>query len=47
MPDDSGTTQREALEQVINTAPEGSAMYEAAMSKLEDAPEIPFYLSHV
>ena len=47
MPDDSGTTRRDSLMQVLQTAPENSGMYEAALSSLEEAPEIPFYLTHV
>ena len=47
MPDDSGVTRRESLEQVLNTAPEGSDMYETAMEQLENVPEIPFYLTHI
>lgn len=47
MPNESGTTQRDSLMQVINTAPEGSDMYEAALFQLEETPEIPFYLTHV
>lgn len=47
MKDDSGKSQRDSLMQVIETAPEGSDMYEAAMAQIEESPEIPFYLTHV
>lgn len=47
MPDDSGSTRRDSLMQILNTAPEDSEMYDSALAQLEDAPEIPFYLEHI
>lgn len=47
MPDDSGSTRRDSLMQILNHAPEGSEMYDSALAQLEDAPEIPFYLEHI
>lgn len=32
---------------VIQEAPEGSELYESAISQLEDASEIPFYIAHI
>lgn len=47
MPDDTGTSKRDSLMQVLNSAPEDSEMYESALCQLEESPEIPFYLEHI
>lgn len=47
MPDDTGTSKRDSLMQVLNSAPEDSEIYESALSQLEESPEIPFYLEHI
>jgi|SRR6056297_1063877 len=47
MPDESGSTRRQHLMQALESAPEGSAIYEDALAQLDDAPEIPFYIVHI
>ena len=47
MQDDSGSTRRDSLMQILNSAPEGSEIYESALAQLEEEPEIPFYLEHI
>jgi hypothetical protein len=40
-------SQRESLEQVLNSAPVGSKAYESAKTKLDQEPEIPYCLSYI
>ena len=47
MQDELGISTREHLMQVLQSAPEGSEMYESALSQIEDNPEIPFYIEHI
>lgn len=47
MPDDSGSTKRDSLMQILQTAEEGTEMYDSALAQIEESPEIPFYLEHI
>lgn len=47
MKDEKETSKREHLMQVLQSAPEGSEIYESALAQLEDCPDIPFYIEHI
>lgn len=47
MPGDNNSSKADSLFQIINSAEEGSEIYESALRQLEEAPEIPFYIEHI
>ena len=47
MKDENGVSNRDHLSQVLQSAPEGSEIYESALSQLEESLDIPFYIAHV
>lgn len=47
MPDDSGSSRREHLMQVLENTPEDSELYYSTVAQIEEIPEIPFYIEHV
>ena len=47
MPDETGSSRREHLLQVLENAPDDSELYDITLLQLADIPEIPFYLEHI
>jgi|SRR6056297_598793 len=47
MPNEQGTTQRQSLQQVINSTPQDSTPHLSAKAQLDGEPERPYCLDHV
>lgn len=47
MPNEQGTTQRQSLQQVLNSTSQDSAPHLSAKAQLDEEPEMPYCLKHV